>query len=66
VLVGHNPGLEDLATALTGRWVPLPTSALAVIGVPVPWSAIDSADGTLLTAGRPPEDRGPGPVSGTP
>ena len=30
VLVGHNPGIEDLVASLTGRSVPMPTSALAV------------------------------------
>jgi phosphohistidine phosphatase len=31
VLVGHNPGMEDLVEVLTGQWVPMPTSALAII-----------------------------------
>ena len=44
VLVGHNPGVEDLVASLTGRWVSMPTSALAVIDLPGPWS----------TAGEPP------------
>jgi phosphohistidine phosphatase len=34
LVVGHNPGLEDLVSALTGQVVPLPTAALAVIEVP--------------------------------
>ena len=29
VLVGHNPGIEDLASLLTGESAPMPTSALA-------------------------------------
>jgi len=53
VLVGHNPGLEDLLTRLTGRWRPIPTSAIAVIAIPGPWSDADT-DATLLAAGRPP------------
>jgi phosphohistidine phosphatase len=28
VLVGHNPGIEDLASRLTGESAPMPTSAL--------------------------------------
>ena len=35
VLVGHNPGVEDLVASLTGRPVPMPTSALAVIDLRV-------------------------------
>ena len=53
VLVGHNPGVEDLVADLTGHWVPMPTSALAVIDLPGAWS--DVGDGAELRAyGRPP------------
>jgi phosphohistidine phosphatase len=38
VLVGHNPGIEDLASFLTGESAPMPTSALAVITLPGSWS----------------------------
>ena len=38
VLVGHNPGVEDLVASLTGRSVSMPTSALAVIALSGPWS----------------------------
>ncbi|WP_332662430.1 SixA phosphatase family protein [Aeromicrobium sp.] len=54
VLVGHNPGLEDLVASLTGRSVPLPTSALAVIDLPGPWSAAANTAAELRTHGRPP------------
>ncbi|HSP75976.1 MAG TPA: histidine phosphatase family protein [Cryobacterium sp.] len=54
VLVGHNPGLENLAGALTGAPVPLPTSALAVIGWDGPWSSAGQAPAVLLAQGRPP------------
>ena len=54
VLVGHNPGLEDLVAMLTGRDVPMPTSALAVISVPGPWSTADRSSARLGAAGRPP------------
>jgi phosphohistidine phosphatase len=54
VLVGHNPGFEDLASGLTGRWVPMPTSALAVIDVPTPWSAAGDTVAELRAQGRPP------------
>ncbi len=54
VLVGHNPGMEDLVASLTGRWTPMPTSALAVIDLPGPWSAVADAAGVLRAQGRPP------------
>jgi phosphohistidine phosphatase len=54
VLVGHNPGLEDLASTLAGRWVHLPTSALAVLSVPGGWSTVGAATSVLRASGRPP------------
>ena len=58
VLVGHNPGLEDLVASLTGRSVPMPTSALAVIDLPGPWSSLGDAAAELRAQGRPPARRG--------
>jgi phosphohistidine phosphatase len=54
VLVGHNPGLEDLAEALTASRVPMPTSALAVIELNSTWDGAGRARGSLRAAGRPP------------
>jgi phosphohistidine phosphatase len=54
VLVGHNPGIEDLALILTGEWTPLPTSALAVIAVPGSWSTAAQHSAALRASGRPP------------
>jgi phosphohistidine phosphatase len=54
VLVGHNPGIEDLLESLTGRWVRMPTSALAVVDVPGPWSEAGDAGAELRAHGRPP------------
>lgn len=54
VLVGHNPGLEDLLERLTGELVRMPTSALALVDVPGPWSGIGDVSCTLRAAGRPP------------
>jgi phosphohistidine phosphatase len=54
VLVGHNPGLEDLVASLTGRDVPMPTSALAVIDLPASWSAAGEGSAELRAQGRPP------------
>ena len=57
VLVGHNPGLEDLATQLVQGSVEMPTSALAVIGWDGGWDDAGTTDATLLASGRPPRDR---------
>ena len=54
VLVGHNPGVEELVEILTGRWVPMPTSALAVIDLPGPWSTAGDTAAELRAQGRPP------------
>ncbi len=62
VLVGHNPGLEDLATRLAGRWVSLVTSALAVFAMPGAWAEVGAGPGraTLRASGRPPTVQRPG------
>ncbi len=53
VLVGHNPALEELLEALTGQWVPLKTSAIAVVELDS-WTA---SQGQLVACGRPPARR---------
>jgi phosphohistidine phosphatase len=35
LVVGHNPDLEDLLERLTGASEPLPTAALAMLGLPI-------------------------------
>lgn len=50
VLVGHNPGLEELVADLTGAGVELPTSAVAVVEVDGTWSG----PARLASHGRPP------------
>jgi phosphohistidine phosphatase len=52
VLVGHNPGVEDLVQELTGKWVPMPTSALAVVQWDDSWT--DPSGARLTASGRPP------------
>jgi len=47
VLVGHNPGVEELVEDLTGEAAPMKTCALAVV---------DLGSGALLAHGRPPAD----------
>ena len=54
LLVGHNPGLEDLVEHLVGEPVRLPTSALALVDVRGPWSGVGRGSGRLRTSGRPP------------
>ena len=54
VMVGHNPGLEDLASILTGTWARMPTSALAVVTISGPWSTAGPGAAVLRMAGRPP------------
>lgn len=54
VLVGHNPGIEQLVSVLTGVSVRLRTSALAVIELTGPWSSAGSSKGVLRASGRPP------------
>jgi phosphohistidine phosphatase len=54
VLVGHNPGIEDLASLLAGELVPMPTSALAVITWPGTWLTAGRDSAVLQASGRPP------------
>ncbi len=54
VLVGHNPGVEDLVRRLTGADVEMTTSAIAVIAMAGSWVEADDETGTLITSGRPP------------
>jgi phosphohistidine phosphatase len=56
VLVGHNPGMEELAWQLAGGYVPMKTSALAVFDVKGTWDAVARGTVTLRAAGRPWED----------
>jgi phosphohistidine phosphatase len=56
LLVGHNPGIENLIRALTGETHSMPTAALAVIDLETNrWSEINSLTGKLRTLIRPKE-----------
>ncbi|MEO7018141.1 MAG: histidine phosphatase family protein [Leifsonia sp.] len=52
VLVGHNPGMEDLASVLAGRPILLRTAGIAVIGVTGSWSELDTSTAVLEVSGR--------------
>ena len=54
VLVGHNPGTEDLASLLTNESVSLPTSAIAVLESDADWSSAGESWASLRESGRPP------------
>ena len=57
MIVGHNPGLEQLVAQLTGEWESLPTAALVQIDLAITrWSELDAATrGTLVGVWRPKE-----------
>ncbi|MBC7441504.1 MAG: histidine phosphatase family protein [Ramlibacter sp.] len=56
VLVGHNPGFEDLTTLITGERIPMKTSAIAMIGWAGLWSGAGRAPASVRASGRPPQD----------
>jgi len=57
MIVGHNPGLEELVAQLTGDQQDLPTATLAQIALPIgQWRDLTlSTRGTLLGLWRPKE-----------
>ncbi len=49
LLVGHNPGMQELVGALTGNQVRMPTAALALIELEIDdWSELDPGTGRLV------------------
>lgn len=52
IVVGHNPGMEELASLLAGEGVVMRTSGIAEFGVAGPWSELTPATATLRAAGR--------------
>lgn len=66
-LVGHNPALEELVRALTGRAVPLTTSSIAVIDLDVPgWGGLENGTGRLRGSGRPADGLAPADLDDRP
>lgn len=56
LLVGHNPGLEDLVMLLAGEGPPMPTSGLAVLEVSGSWGGAGRDSAALRTSRRPPAE----------
>lgn len=57
MLVGHNPGLENLLKILTGEIQAMPTAALAIIDLNIEkWNEISQKCGKLRVLIRPKED----------
>lgn len=57
-ITGHNPAISELVEMLTGRYEPMPTSALAVIELSE-WATAGDGTASLLYAGRPADDSRP-------
>jgi phosphohistidine phosphatase len=56
MVVGHNPGLEDLLAELVGQAETMPTAAVAVVPLAVAdWPALESGQGRLARLWRPKE-----------
>ena len=52
LLVGHNPGMEQLASLLADEGVTMRTSGIAAFEVEGAWSDLDAATATLRASGR--------------
>ena len=56
MLVGHNPGMEELLSLLTGEGRAMPTAALACVALDVEkWSKVREGAGHLEWLVRPKE-----------
>jgi phosphohistidine phosphatase len=54
LMVGHNPGFEQLASSLTGAPVDMPTGSLAEIEFPVDsWKEVEPGNGKLVRFLKP-------------
>ena len=47
ILIGHNPGFEELLSFLTGEHRRMPTAALAKIKLDVSWKDVEASSGKL-------------------
>ncbi|MCP4424375.1 MAG: histidine phosphatase family protein [Chloroflexi bacterium] len=57
MVVGHNPGMEELLEVLTGLWERMPTAALAQLSLPIShWRELDEyVETELVNLWRPKE-----------
>lgn len=57
MVVGHNPGIEELVEQLSGEWHRMPTAALAYFQLPISsWKALDDdVEGQLMELWLPRE-----------
>jgi phosphohistidine phosphatase len=57
LIIGHNPGFENLVRLLTGETVSMPTAALAKINLNIEkWSDIETGEGELEFLIRPKDE----------
>jgi phosphohistidine phosphatase len=57
LIIGHNPGFENLVRMLTGETVSMPTAALAKINLKIKkWSDLETGEGELECLIRPKEE----------
>ncbi|MGI9055202.1 MAG: SixA phosphatase family protein [Pyrinomonadaceae bacterium] len=58
MIVGHNPGFENLVRVLTGKLEPMPTAALAVVDLEInSWKEVNAETGTLRKLIRPKDEQ---------
>lgn len=57
LLIGHNPGMEELVEELTGEWVRMPTAAIARLQTPIRnWRDLEGRSDLALTQLITPKD----------
>ena len=52
LLVGHNPTFSELAAGLSGRFIALPTCAMAVLSIAGAWADVSASTAHLLRIDR--------------
>lgn len=58
MIVGHNPGFENIVRVLTGKLEPMPTAALAVIELEInSWKEANAETGSLRKFIRPKDEQ---------
>ena len=53
LMMGHNPGIEELMAQISGQYVSMPTAAIAHVQSDQAWAAVDSWE--LIEVWRPKE-----------